>query len=149
MVLSAEEKRERKRISDKKHYEKNKEKIIAQQKVYYENNKEKIAKTTKEYYENNKERILQQQKIYSEMYNKTPKEIKRQHIKNWKARGVICQDFDSLYCHYLNAEECDFCNITFGEIGDGTNTWRCLDHNHSNGEFRAFLCNGCNMECHN
>jgi len=142
MVLSAEEKRERKRISGKKYRENNKEKEIERRRVYRENNKEKLRESAKLYYEKNKERII---KITGEN-SKTPEGIKISRIGKWKNRGVVCQDFDSLYCHYLNAEECDNCNITFGEKGDGTNTWRCLDHDHKTGAFRAFLCNGCNNE---
>jgi len=130
MVLSAEEKRERKR-------------------EYYHKNKEKVKKLKRESYHRNKEKNREKEKARHNKIAKTPAGIKTRRISKWRGRGVVCEDFDSLYCHYLNAEECDNCNITFGEVGDGSNTWKCLDHDHKTGAFRAFLCNGCNMECNN
>ena len=122
MVFTEEERRERKSISAKK---------------YYQNNKEKVLKKVSEYSKNNKEK--------KRIYDSTPERKKLNTIKNWKRRGLICEDYDSLYCHYLTATECDNCNITFGEKGDGSRSFKCMDHSHQTGEFRNFLCCNCNV----
>ena len=53
--------------------------------------------------------------------------------------GVIHDDFDALYEHYINTNECDVCHKVFKSTKD-----RCLDHDHNNGQFRQILCNSCN-----
>jgi len=123
VLLTAEEKRERHKISQKKYYEKNREKKREYQKEYDEKNKEKKRE-----------------------YNQTPAGKKSHTISNWKHLGLICEDYDSLYAHYILAENCEECNVKFGEIGDGTNTWKCMDHSHETGLFRNFLCNKCNRK---
>ncbi len=129
MPKSAEEKREYRR----QYYLKNKEKITKRKKEYNLKNKEKIKEYNKEWYEKNKD------------YHQTPEGKKKCTILNWKKRGLICPDYDSIYCHYLNATECDNCDVTFGEFGDGSGTFKCMDHNHETGEFRNFLCKNCNV----
>ena len=122
MPLTQEEKRERKRISNKEYYERNKEKCKAKVKEYRENNKE-----------------------YIKEYRQSPNGIKSRIISHWKQSGLICEDYDSLYCHYLNATECENCGVDFGKIGDGYGTHKCMDHNHKTSEFRNFLCCRCNL----
>lgn len=126
MVFTEEEKRERNSIRAKK---------------YYQNNKEKLLKRKSEYSKNNKEHIKEKMKEWRQ----TPEGKKSNTISNWKRLGLICEDYDSLYCHYSNATECDNCNITFGEKGDGSRSFKCMDHNHETGEFRNFLCCNCNV----
>jgi len=133
MVFTPEERK----VYNKKYYQENKEKMKEFNKEYRNNNKEKI----KENRNNNKEYY----KEYRKQYSKTPKGKKCIIINSWKRFGLICDDYDSLYCHYINASECDNCNITFGEKGDGTGTFKCLDHSHETGEFRNFLCSKCNI----
>ena len=126
MVFTEEETRERKKIRSKK---------------YYENNKEKQKKYQNQYHKNNKEYYKQKDKEYRQ----TPKGKKSTIIGGWKEKGLICEDYDSLYCHYLNTEECDNCNVLFGERGDGTGSFKCMDHDHKTGLFRNFLCCRCNL----
>ena len=152
MVLTEEEKRERKKIADKnyrdnnkekiKQYrDNNKEKIKEQRKLYRENIREQLNEKSKKYYENNTEKIKKKRKIYT----KTPKGIKSGIISNWKQAGLIYEDYDSLYGHYLNANNCDECGIKFGKYGGGISDWKCMDHCHKTGAFRNFLCNTCNL----
>ena len=118
--MSKEERRE----YNKKYREKNKERMKEYAKEYRENNKEK----KKEYEEKNKEKLVKHKKIH-----------------DWKKRGLICEDYDSLYSHYLIATHCDMCDIEFGETGrlaDG----KCMDHDHDTGLFRNFLCRSCNIK---
>ena len=114
-------------------------------KEYYEANKKKMLERNKKYYEENKEHVSAVQKKWRKVYSKTPKEQKRNTIKRWKQMGIVCEDFDSLHCHYLNAKECDNCGVEFGEHGSIGGTWRTCDHSHETGEFRNFLCHRCNL----
>lgn len=79
---------------------------------------------------------------YMKTLHKQPHIIKSKMIATWKKRGVIHQDFDLLYQSYLEAAICGRCNIPFNNTVKATS--RCLDHNHTTGEVRAFLCNICN-----
>lgn len=92
------------RESNKKYYEKNKEKIYLKldkerKKInddkYSKNNKEKISDTKKKYYENNKEEILSKRKLYyennKEKINKSTdrkRELKRDYYKKRKHQYV-------------------------------------------------------------
>lgn len=86
---------------------------------------------------------------FSKRFQKFKKEnpeqyVKRTIISNWKHRGVNSENIDLLYLLYLESENCENCGIKYGKIGDGSNSWKCLDHNHKTGLFRNFLCNKCN-----
>ncbi|MFZ9079596.1 MAG: endonuclease domain-containing protein [Alphaproteobacteria bacterium] len=37
------------------------------------------------------------------------------------------------------------CDCEFGKIGDGTGSFKCLDHDHQTGEVRAIVCQLCNI----
>jgi len=115
----------------KEWYLKNKEKRQKQMKEYHENNKEYM----KEYRENNKEKIAQQKKDWG----KTEKAIKYNRISSWKKRGLIHDDVDALYEHYINTTECNVCKCNFTD-----KNIKCLDHDHTNGQFRYILCKNCN-----
>jgi len=160
MVLSTEEKREKKRISSKKWRDKNKEKLAE----YREKNKEKFYKYNKDYREKNKEKIGEYHKEYSKEYSKeyrkknkekmkeynkeyaqTPNGKKSMTISIWKHRGLICDDYDLLYSNYLSETHCDECRCRFGIKGDGSGTFKCMDHSRETGLFRNFLCSKCNF----
>ena len=119
----------------KEYRQNNKEKIKEQRKEWYENNKEKV----KEYNEKNKEKITERHKEYRQSENG-----KRSNtIKNWKFHGLKCDDYDELYDKYIIAEFCEECEVKFE--GNGKNQ-RCMDHEHSTGLFRNFLCKSCNSK---
>ena len=125
---------------DKEYYKKwreaNKEKIKEHNKKYKEKNKEK----TKEYTDKNKEK----KKEYDKVYYKTEAGKKLHRIQNWKSRGVISDDYNSLYEYYLNCKNCEECNVELVECKKSNS--RCLDHNHKTGLFRNVLCNSCNVK---
>jgi len=79
------------------------------------------------------------------IYQHLPKEVKRCFIKTWKVRGLISEDYDALYAQYLNVTNCDNCLCVFGTFGDGTGTYKVMDHSHVTGLFRNFLCSNCNI----
>ena len=112
------------------------------QKEYKEKNKKKMAERQKEYYEENKKERLEKQREYQQTENGKKVRI----ISGWKRLGLICEDYDSLYSHYLNAENCDECDIRFGKYGDGSCTFKTCDHDHETGLFRNVLCSRCNIK---
>ena len=64
-------------------------------------------------------------------------------VNNWKRYGVIHEDFDKLYALYIATTECNVCHKVFKKSSD-----RCLDHNHTTGEYRQILCQSCNNHDH-
>ena len=108
-----------------------KEQKAAYGKKWRDNNKE----YQKEYQEENKEHI----KEHKKEYRQTPAGIKTRIITDWKRNGLIYDDYNALYELYLNAKHCDVCKIEFKN-----SYYRCMDHCHTTGLFRQFLCRGCN-----
>jgi len=73
-----------------------------------------------------------------------PFKLKERHkyytLRNWKRRGLIHDDLDSLYNEYIYVTSCDLCGIEFKSALD-----RKMEHSHETGEFRNFVCHSCNM----
>jgi len=128
----------------KKYRENNKEKIKEYNKEWQEKNNDKVKAKYKRYYEKNKERLQETKKNQMEEYLKTDQGKKLNRVKNWRNNGLICEDYDKLYEHYLNTWECDNCGIELVEGNYGENH-KCMDHNHRTGLFRNILCNKCNI----
>jgi len=152
MPSTEEEKKERKRIYQKKYREKNRKRKLEKQREYDKAHKKEKAVYDKEYRQTHKQKIKEyvdkhkeKKREYNKEYCQTPAGKKSYTISRWKQWGLICDDYDSLYAHYIVAEICDECNMRFGEKGDGSGTFRCMDHDHETGEFRNFLCNKCNL----
>ena len=82
--------------------------------------------------------------LYSRNYATLPIEKKRITIKNWLRRGLKIDDVDALYDQYLQVSNCDHCGVLFGERGNGSGTFKTMDHCHLTGKFRNYLCNYCN-----
>ena len=75
---------------------------------------------------------------------KTPQGKKEVIIKRWKTRGLIEEDYDKIYEDYQNATNCQECDVVFGSFGDKSGTYKVMDHCHTTGKFRNYLCVGCN-----
>tara|TARA_R110001592_G_scaffold11061_2_gene55612 strand:- start:321 stop:662 length:342 start_codon:yes stop_codon:yes gene_type:complete len=71
-------------------------------------------------------------------YQQTEVGIKNLRMNKWRLRGVINVD-NEMYENYINTTCCDWCKNEFKDSSD-----RCLDHNHTTGEFRQVLCRSCN-----
>ena len=65
-------------------------------------------------------------------------------INAWKRSGVISNDFDKLYEHHMNINNCELCKVEFNS--DIRNERRCLDHDHTTGLYRQTICNKCNCQ---
>ena len=62
-------------------------------------------------------------------------------LRNWKNSGVKYDDMESLYLTYINTMECQHCHKDFKNNRD-----RCLDHDHTTGQFRKIVCQACNNQ---
>ena len=151
MPLTEEQKKERKKESNKKYNEANKEynkkyreankeKLKEKEKKYKEANKQKIKEQKKEYYEKNKQKIIERVKEYYQTDNGK----KSHRIAVWKSIGVKSDDYDALYEKYINTNECELCSISIIS-GKGLTGKKHLDHCHMTGEFRNILCGDCNV----
>jgi AAA15 family ATPase/GTPase len=139
----AEKNKEKIKEYNKEYAEKNKEQKKQYNKEYAEKNKEQIKERRREYREKNKEKI----KEYMKEYNQTPQRKKGNTICRWKLTGVISDDYSSLYDYYLNCKNCEECDVELVSGNFGSN-FRCLDHDHTTGEFRNILCHTCNLRRH-
>ena len=128
---------EEKKAYKKEWYKKNRERLLKKNKDYRIEN----PHIMKNYREENKEKIAKL--IYARA--QTPEGRKSRRISLWKFTGVICEDFDALYEHYINTSFCDNCEVALTEDKVTTATTRCLDHSHETGLFRNVLCNACNL----
>jgi hypothetical protein len=113
-------------------------------KEYYEKNKEKLDKKNKDYRENNKEKIKERKKEQMKEYRQTENGKKIITICSWKKQGLKYDDYDELYDKYIIAENCEECEVKFEE--ENNKNQRCMDHDHTTGLFRNFLCKRCNLK---
>tara|TARA_R110000803_G_scaffold34372_1_gene75089 strand:- start:211 stop:711 length:501 start_codon:yes stop_codon:yes gene_type:complete len=151
-IIKVALKKDKQREYNKEYNEKNKEK----KREYREKNKEKHKEYIKEYREKNKEKISATQKEYDKNrkdqkkeYCQTPKGKKSSRISQWKRQGIITDDYDELYNHYLKTAYCDICRVELTYDRNATATTKCVDHDHSITDapnFRNILCNSCNIK---
>ena len=123
------------------YYQRNKEILRQKAKERYERNRENILLKRKEYYKNNREVMLK----WQNEYYACPEKNKNNRIGMWKRRGVVSDDYNSLYEKYINTTECDLCKCELSR-GKGLIGRRHLDHDHETGEFRNILCGRCNIK---
>ena len=110
-------------------------------KKYRANNKDKI----KEYREKNRDKINARQREY----NKTEPAKKSSRIGKWKNMGIITDDYNALYDHYLKTSFCDACRVKLTYDRHNTATTKMVDHDHKIRDapnFRNILCHSCNIK---
>ena len=84
-------------------------------------------KKSREWYAANKERAKAAQAEYRAKYPERIAEYSRKYLYGHIPRPA--------------PECCEACGIPFASTKKGS----CVDHNHQTGEFRGWLCNGCNL----
>ena len=78
-------------------------------------------------------------------YDQSPAGRKKHRIKNWKNRGIICDDYDALYDRFMSTTHCEKCSVLL--TGGSCRTGKCLDHDHDikdRPNVRGVLCFACN-----
>ena len=92
------------------------------------------------YYEKNREKVI----LNKRAHRQTDAGKKARIINKWKHYGLICDNYEALYEHYINTFECDNCGIEL--VSGNCANKRCMDHCHITGKFRNILCNTCNIQ---
>ena len=141
--------------TDRRYREKNKEKIAQKKKQYHEKNREKLLQKQKEYYHENRDKLLQKNREYYDQnkdkireYEQSDNGRKLRRINCWKHQGIICDNWDALYDHYLKTSFCDLCKVQLTYDSISTATTKTCDHDHSitdRPNFRNILCQSCNV----
>lgn len=76
-------------------------------------------------------------KYMRQYYIKNKDRIK---VVNWKRYGVITNDWDELLQRFKQQTNCDICGVHRDDITNNLH----IDHDHSTGIVRGFLCSSCN-----
>jgi len=130
MPFTEEEKLVRRRIRNKIYRDSHKEEESIRRKQYYDSHKEE----RKIYRENNKEKI--------KLQKQTPSGKRTTRKKDWKAQGIILDDFAYWHDRYIQSKKCEVCNNPYKSSVD-----RCIDHDHDitdRPNVRQILCQACN-----
>jgi hypothetical protein len=96
---------------------------------------------TKEYYAKMTPEQKAEAKRKNDIYKKTPRGRMVYTIGSWKKRGMICDDYESVYQRYLASTNCECCGKEYNQ----NQMDKHMDHCHKTGKFRNVLCRNCNQ----
>tara|TARA_R110002126_G_C10251410_1_gene482089 strand:+ start:105 stop:644 length:540 start_codon:yes stop_codon:yes gene_type:complete len=155
--LSDVERKERNRLQKRKHYQENRDKILAKTKKYNEERKEEITLYNKKYYQENREITNEKSKKYYEEHREEIRETKAAYfqspigkksytLSNWKQLGLqeSPEDLDRIYELRETQELCNACDVKLTRTGKYISTDTTMDHDHITHRFRHIICRGCN-----
>ncbi len=148
---------EKSRESNRKSYQKNKEKRLLAHKKWSENNIDKLKKYSKDYQKNNRSKINEKavrRRAEDQLFRKK----KNDYSKEWRIKnsekmaiykkksilkntyGISVKEFDSM----INKQKggCALCGKSNPRSNNKTGL--CIDHNHATGKVRGLLCDKCN-----
>jgi len=141
---------EEKREYQKKYNPKNKEKINKYQRQYRKKHTEKVRmyhrEYQKKYAQENKEKIAARKRKYIVEHPEKVKPYRQKYYQEHKVRAadlrlrrrfnISLEEADALLIKQQH--KCPICKKSL------TETKRCVDHDHKNGEVRGILCRTCN-----
>ena len=109
---------------------------------------EKKRLRDKRYYEKNREKIIERMKEYNKSYKMENPHISKISDWKCKYGIKLRpnEDWDSVYLYWKTCERCELCDVELTD-GKGL-TSRNLDHDHDTGFIRNILCWGCNIKRH-
>ncbi len=147
MVMTDEERKEKRNRYMKEWVKANKEKVKESKRQEYLRNKDAYIERARKRYQENTEQIKENFRTYQKnnkeklkAYKQTENAKKLYRMNRWRKYGVN-NVTDELYDYFMNCDKCEACGCEF------TDTYnKCLDHDHDTGDFRYVLCRECN--CH-
>jgi len=97
----------------------------------HENNPEKSREAVRRWKENNPDKKREAERMWRE---NNPDKCR---MLRWKGVGVK-GDLQAIHDRWEQATNCEVCGVSFEGIK------KCMDHDHTSGEFRQILCASCN-----
>ena len=122
-------------------------------KRFYQNNKQELLKKSSEWRDKNRirSRLTEKNRVSKdrEAYNNKQRNFYKRNISIYRIRdkikkfGLTAEE----YYFLLESQEglCAICNLPETRIDKGKVCTLALDHNHTTGKIRKFLCAQCNM----
>jgi len=125
----------------KVHYQRYKDKYLANKKAYYQENKEELKRKNRERYRKNRETILAKEK--EKYYSDPVLRLRRGLGRIRKETGLSLDEIQEFYNTQFAKQNgcCAICGRHETEL----NTRLDIDHDHETNELRGLLCSGCNL----
>jgi hypothetical protein len=134
-MLTADERKARKRARNLAHYRANRERILVQQRAYQVENRQRRAAVAKAY----RERTLDRRREQERVRRRTKPEQVRAADRRYRLRtyyGLSVSDYQRILAR--QGGHCAICGRPPGRMD------LCVDHDHRSGAIRELLCNRCN-----
>jgi hypothetical protein len=120
--------------------------------AYYQKHKEQIAENCRVWRDSHKDQtynLANKKKVAEQAraYYRLPENKKANQIGAWKRAGLVSDDYDAMYSHYITSTNCQECGKEFvGKMGDGLCSFRCVNWDRTTGAYRGVTCCGCHRK---